>query len=88
MARRRHVEAAGDDPSAIILPLRLLVYDGHSGDEYRAFWQEQREWLKERGIDYGDWPALSRVLNDSKAAHGIAKPHRPLIAAEWKGSMS
>ena len=86
MARRRHIEAAGDDPSAVILPLRLLVYDGSTGDEYRAFWQGQREWLKERGIDRADWAAFSRVLNASRAAHGIARRSGPLLAApEWKG---
>jgi hypothetical protein len=85
MARRRHVEAPGDDPSAVILPLRLLVYDGHSGDEYRAFWQEQREWLKERGIDRADWVAFSRVLNDSRAAHGEQRERVLIAAPEWRG---
>jgi hypothetical protein len=86
MARRRHAEAAGKDPSAVILPLRLLVHDRLSADEYRAFWQEQHQWLKDHGIDWRDWPAFSRVVNESKAAHGIANRHRPLIAApEWKG---
>jgi hypothetical protein len=63
------------------LPLRLLVYEGSTGDEYRAFWQQQREWLKERGIDRADWAVFSRVLNESKAAHGIARRRGPLLAA-------
>jgi hypothetical protein len=79
MARRRRAEAAGEDPSAVILPLRLLVYEGHLSDEYRAFWQEQHQWLKDHGIDWRDWPSFSRVVHESKAAYGIANRMPPFV---------
>jgi hypothetical protein len=79
MARRRRAEATGADPSAMVLPLPLLIYEGHSSDEYRAFWQEQHQWLEDHGIDWRDWPAFSRVVKESKAAYGIAHRHPAFV---------
>ncbi len=72
MARRRPIEPEPGSEGVPILPRHLTRYEGETADEYRAFWTEQRRWLKAHGVDsVRDSHQFLVIRSASERAHGL-----------------
>jgi hypothetical protein len=68
VARRR---TAAPSEGALVLPAHLVEFTGKGAAEFSAFNREQRQWLLEHGLDRGAWRTFIKLLDDSRAAHGL-----------------